>query len=263
MTTDAVVVERSGRVAILTMNRPNNRNANSSPDMVEGLCAAIGGINRDPDVHCAILTGAGDAFSSGGNADLMAKFATWNPIDVREYYIQHGVGRVARAMFDLQVPIIAAVNGPAYGTGCGLGLMCDIRIASTAARFAVNFAKLGLLAGDGGLYFLVRIIGPGKAAELMFAGDAIDADKAAACGLVSSVVEPDELMHDALAMAERIASNPGVALRLSKHLLRQAQQATFDHFLDLTISLQAMMHNTEQHRQALSGFMKKLNKPTH
>lgn len=260
MSSEAVLFEQVGKVAILTMNRPDNRNANSTPEMVDALCDAIDRINLDSGIHAAILTGAGTVYSSGGEAKLMSEFASWNPVEVRQYYVHHGIQKLTRAMYRLEVPVIAAVNGPAYGSGCGSAMMCDIRIASTKARFALNFAKLGLMAGDGGTYFLTRIVGPERAAEMIFTGDPIGADEALKCGLVSRVVTPERLMAEARALAERIASNSGTALRMAKRLLREANQVAFDSFLDLTVSLQAMGHNTDEHRVALGKFLQSLNK---
>ncbi|MGH2551945.1 MAG: enoyl-CoA hydratase-related protein, partial [Thermomicrobiales bacterium] len=255
MSAGAVLFEQRGNIAILTMNRIENRNANSTPEMVDALCEAIDRINLDPEIHVAILTGAGTTYSSGGEAKLMSEFSTWNPVEVRQYYIHHGIQKLTRAMYRLEVPVIAAVNGPAYGSGTGSALMCDIRIASSKARFALNFSKLGLLPGDGGIYFLTRIVGPERAAEMIFTGDSIDAEDALKCGLVSRVVAPEKLMEEAVALAQRIAANPGTALRMAKRLLREAHQAGFDSFLDLTVSLQAMGHNTEEHRVALGKFL--------
>lgn len=260
MSSDAVLFEQRNGVAIVTMNRVDNRNANSTPEMVDALCDAIERINLDDGIRVAIFTGAGTAYSSGGEARLMAEFSTWNPVQVRQYYVHHGIQKLTRAMYRLEVPAIAAVNGPAFGSGCGSAMMCDLRIASTSARFALNFAKLGLLPGDGGIYFLTRIVGPERAAEMIFTGDAISADEALRCGLVSRVVAPERLMDEAVALAGRIAANPGTALRMAKRLLRETHQASFESFLDLTVSLQAIGHNTEEHRTALGSFLASLKK---
>lgn len=260
MSSDAVLYHHDGHVVVLTMNRVDNRNANSTPEMVDALCAAIDRINLDSSVHAAVLTGVGTTYSSGGEAKLMSEFTSWNPVDVRQYYIHHGIQKLTRAMYRLEVPVIAAVNGPAYGSGCGSAMMCDIRIASTTARFALNFAKLGLLPGDGGIYFLTRIVGPERAAEMIYTGDPIGAEEALKCGLVSRVVPSGELLDTATQLAQRIAANSGPALRMAKRLLREASQAPFESFLDLTVALQAMGHNTEQHRAALGSFLKNLGK---
>lgn len=260
MSSDAVLFEQHDGVAVITMNRVGNRNANSTPEMVTALCDAIERINLDEGIRAAIFTGAGTAYSSGGEAKLMEEFSTWNPAQVRQYYVHHGIQKLTRAMYRLEVPAIAAVNGPAFGSGCGSAMMCDIRIASTAARFALNFSRLGLLPGDGGIYFLTRIVGPERAAEMIFTGEAITAEQALQYGLVSRVVAPERLMEEAMALARRIAANSGTALRMAKRLLRESQQTSFETFLDLTVSLQAIGHNTEEHRVALGRFLAGLKK---
>lgn len=257
---DAVLYEQEGNIVVLRMNRPENRNANSTPDMIDALCAAIERINLDYGVSTVVLSGNGPAYSSGGETGLMKQFATMNPLDVRNYYVHHGIQKLTRAMYSLEVPAIAAVNGAAYGSGCGSALMCDIRLASNTATFAVNFSHLGMLAGDGSTYFLNQTVGPEKAAEMIYTGDPIDAEEALRCGLVSRLVSPDRLMDEALTLARRIARNPGKGLRMAKRLLREARQAArFDSFLELTAALQGLGHGTPEYRERLDIFLNKLH----
>ena len=258
--TEPVLVTVSDRIATVTLNRPDIRNANSTPDVVEALVQACDRINRDPDIRAAIFTGAGSAFSSGGEISLMKSFHEREPVDVRSYYVHHGIQRLSRALYSLEVPAIAAVNGPAFGSGCGMALMCDIRIASTRAKFALNFAKLGILPGDGGTLFLLRAIGSQRAAEMMFTGRTIEAGEAAQWGLVHRLVEPEALMDEARRLATEIAANPGHALRFAKRLIREAHLTQFETFLDLTVALQALSHNTEDHRLAVEQLEERLKK---
>jgi enoyl-CoA hydratase/carnithine racemase len=261
MSNDAVLYDQVGNVVVLTMNRPENRNANSTPEMIDSFCAVIDRINLDYEVAAVVITGKGSVYSSGGETGLMVQFASMNPLDVRNYYVHHGIQKLTRAMYSLEVPAIAAVNGPAYGSGCGSALMCDIRLASHTATFAVNFSHLGMLAGDGGTYFLYQTVGPEKAAEMIYTGDPIDAEEALRCGLVSRLIPPDKLMDEALALAKRIAMNPGKGLRMAKRLLREARQAArFDSFLDLTAALQGLGHGTPEYRERLDVFLTKLQK---
>jgi enoyl-CoA hydratase/carnithine racemase len=135
--------------------------------------------------------------------------------------------------------------------------MCDIRIASTKARFAESFVKLGLIPGDGGAWLLPRVVGMSKAAELTFTGDTIDATEALACGLVSKVVPPEELLPSAQALAARIAANPAPALRMAKRLLREGQHVRLDTLLEMSAAFQAVAHHTPEHDAALAAFMTK------
>jgi 1,4-dihydroxy-2-naphthoyl-CoA synthase len=168
-----------------------------------------------------------------------------------------GIQRIPLALYNLEVPTIAAVNGPAIGAGCDLACMCDIRIASSKAKFAESFVKLGIIPGDGGAWLLPRTVGMSKAAELTFTGDTIGADEALACGLVSRVVAPEELMSAANTLAERIAANPGPALRMAKRLLREGQHVRLDTLLEMSAAFQAIAHHTPEHDAALAAFLEK------
>ncbi|GAA3173253.1 hypothetical protein GCM10020255_063140 [Rhodococcus baikonurensis] len=153
---DAVLISRTGDVVTWTLNRPDTRNAISEIDMIEALEDAVTAVNRDQSVRAVILTGAGSAFSSGGNVKHMRdKEGMFGgaPGEIRQGY-RHGIQRIPLALYTCEVPTIAAVNGPAIGAGCDLSLMCDLRIASTAAVFAESFVKVGLIPGDGGAWLL-------------------------------------------------------------------------------------------------------------
>lgn len=254
-----IVYKKDGHVVILTLNRPEIRNAISDDDMIGDLVAAINKVNADNDVRCAILTGAGTAFSSGGNVKKMREgggMFAGSPYSLRNGYLQ-GIQRIPVAMYELEVPIIAAVNGPAIGAGCDLTCMCDIRIAGKSAKFAESFVKLGIIPGDGGAWFLPRAVGASKAREMAFTGDMIDSDEALACGLVSKVVEDDKLMDAAMALARRIAANPPHALRMAKRLLREGERTGLHTLLDMSASMQALAHKTEDHKEAIDAFLDK------
>lgn len=158
---------------------------------------------------------------------------------------------MALALYRLQVPVIAAVNGPAYGAGCDIATLCDIRIASTRATFAESFVKLGLVAGDGGSWLLPRAIGMSRAAEMTFTAEPIDAATAREWGLVSRVVEPERLMDESRALAGRIAAHPGTALRMAKRLLREGPAHGPETLLEMTAAYQAIAHHTPEHDAAM------------
>ena len=251
-----LVYEQCGPVVTLTLNAPETRNVltgNSAPDEFVQACARI---NADPSVRAVVLTGAGSAFSAGGNLKDMQALFDRSPAQLREWY-RHGVQRLALAVYQLEVPVICAVNGPAIGAGCDLTTMCDIRIASERAAFAESFIKVGLIPGDGGAWLLPRVVGKSMAAEMTYTGRTLDAHEALAIGLVSRVVPHEQLMPQAQALAEQIAEQPGVTLRMAKKLLREGERLDFAPLLEMSAGLQALAHKTPHHWEAVDAFVQK------
>jgi enoyl-CoA hydratase/carnithine racemase len=251
-----LLYEQSGSVVTLTMNSIETRNALTGGTAAQEFADACARITADHSVRVVILTGAGPAFSSGGNLKHMQEMFDYSPAELRDWY-RNGVQRLALAVYRLEVPVIAAVNGPSIGAGCDLTTMCDIRIASENATFAESFVKVGLIPGDGGAWLLPRVVGKSKAAEMSFTGDTLTAAEALACGLVSRVVLADKLMDEARALAERIAANPGGALRMSKKLLREGENMRLDSLLEMSAGLQAIAHKTPYHVEAINAFNEK------
>jgi enoyl-CoA hydratase/carnithine racemase len=248
--------EQSGAIVTLTMDAAETRNAltgNSAPQEFVDACARIA---DDTSVRCVIVTGAGTVFSSGGNLKHMQSLFDAPPSEIRHWYRQ-GIQRLATALYNLEVPTIAAVNGAAIGAGCDLTCMCDIRIASETASFAESFVKVGLIPGDGGAWLLPRVVGMSKAAEMSFTGDSLTAKEALACGLVSRIVSAERLMEEALALAGRIAANPGAGLRLTKRLLREGQHMRLEGLLEMSAGFQAVAHKTAHHVEAVNAFVEK------
>jgi enoyl-CoA hydratase/carnithine racemase len=251
--------EQNGPVVILTMTTPETRNALSGEATFSAFEHSVQRINADFSVVATILTGEGPAFCSGGNIhEMRSKSGMFagTPRDIESNY-RSGVQRIPRALAGLDVPLIAAVNGPAIGAGCDLACMCDIRIASERAVFAENFVKLGLISGDGGSWLLQRAIGYSRAAEMAFTGDTLDAHAALQAGLVSRVVAPEDLLEQAMALANRIAKNPSQAVRWTKRLLRQAMYERLEEVLETAAALQALAHHTEEHETALAAIYSK------
>jgi enoyl-CoA hydratase/carnithine racemase len=245
-------------VAILTIETPH-RNAISDVDVVDALIATLESVDTDEAVRVAVLTGAGAAFSSGGNLRQMGRHGGINdaePVLTRQNY-RRGIQRIPLAFERLELPIIAAVNGPAIGAGCDLACMCDVRIASEQASFAESFVKVGLVPGDGGAWLLPRIVGFSKACEMALTGDAVSAEEALAIGLVSRVVPDDQLLPEALLLAARIAANPRHATRLTKRLMRESSRARLDEILELSGALQALLHTTQDHVEAVDAMLAK------
>ncbi len=255
----SAVVLRSSEDGVVTLklNRPEARNPISDPDMLEALVDHLQSADADMSVRAVVLTGAGGAFSSGGNLKRMGETGGINdtlPAQTRRNY-KSGIQRLPLLFEALEVPVIAAVNGPAIGAGCDLACMCDLRIASQSARFAESFVKVGLVPGDGGAWLLPRVVGFAKACEMALIGDPIDADEALACGLVSRVVPDDALMSEAQRLARRIAANPPHVVRMTKRLLREASSAGLATVLETSAAMQALAHATADHREAVEALL--------
>lgn len=256
---DAVQIERRGAIAILTLDRPDTRNALSG-DVIDALAEFLGSANADASLGCIVLTGNGDAFSSGGNVKEMRggdhPMFTGTPLEMQEAYRNH-IQRLPRLFDRLDVPAIAAVNGHAIGAGMDLATMCDIRVASTNARFAESFLRVGLVSGDGGAWYLPRVVGYAKAIELALTCRTLDAQQALDWGLVTHVTEPDALLPTALSLAEQITAFPPKSIRLNKRLLRQSPGLPLESALDLAASFQAIIQHTKDHGEAVDALLDK------
>ncbi len=246
-------------IAVLKLDMPETRNAITGADAIaeiEDVCLKV---NKDMNIKVLIITGTDPAFSSGGNIkDMKAKKGMFHgtPAGIMEGY-RRNVQRIPLAVYGVEVPAIAAVNGPAMGAGCDLALMCDIRVASERSKFGETFLNVGLIPGDGGAYFLPRAVGMAKACELTFTGDVIDAGEALRIGLVNYVTKHDNLMNKSMELAEKIASKPSEALRMSKRLIYMGQYATLSQLLEQSAAYQALCHHTEDHMEALDAFFQK------
>jgi 2-(1,2-epoxy-1,2-dihydrophenyl)acetyl-CoA isomerase len=251
-----------GPIATMRLNRPATRNAIATVADCDAVVAALREAQANPDLQCLILTGAGTAFCAGG--DLKALASTdgigpkARPEQTRQNY-ERGVQQMIRALWDCELPMIAALNGPAMGLGLDIACLCDLRISVQGARFASSFVKLGIIPGDGGAWILPRAVGQARAAEMILTGDAITADEALACGLVSRVVSADELLTTARQLADRITANPAPATRLAKRLLREGQHQRLHDVLALSSSYQALAHTTPEHQAALAAALKPRN----
>jgi enoyl-CoA hydratase/carnithine racemase len=256
---DPLLLEIDGPVATLTINRPEARNPlgeEGDGALFEKQCGAI---NANHDVRCVILTGAGKAFSAGGNVKAMREKAgpfAGSTVDIRNAY-RTNIHRIVRSVWGLEVPVIAAVNGPAIGLGNDVACMADIRIASEGAVMGATFLKLGLVPGDGGAWLLPRVLGWARASELLFSGRTVNAQEALEWGLVSRVVPDGRLMEETRALAAEIAAQPPHALRMTKRLMREGIGASFEAIMDMSASMQALAHHTEDHMEALDAFFEK------
>lgn len=249
----------ANHIATLTLNRPESMNALGQAGDGEAFAEACDAINADSNIRCAILTGAGRAFSAGGDIKAMqnrtGNFAG-SPADIADGY-RDNIHRMLRALYALRVPLIAAINGPAIGLGGDLACLADMRIASSNAKFGVTFLKLGLVPGDGGTWLLPRVIGEARAAELFFTGEVIDAATMLDWGFVARVVEPDALMDEAQALAGKVAAMPPAALRQTKMMLRQGRGLSYDSALELAANTQGLMHHTADHAEGVAALIEK------
>ncbi|WP_322012423.1 crotonase/enoyl-CoA hydratase family protein [Paraburkholderia sp. J12] len=255
---DFLSYEQRDHIVTLTMNDARRRNPLTGNTAVDEFLNAIARIQADASVRAVILTGADPAFSAGGDIRVMQEQAAPEvaPARIREDY-RGGIQRLPLALFNLEVPVIAAVNGPAIGAGLDLACMCDLRIASEKARFAESFVKLGIIPGDGGAWLLPKVIGLARAAELTFTADLIDADRALEWGLVSRVVPHEQLMDTARGLAARIAVHPPQAMRMTKKLMREGMHTRLDTLLEMSAAFQALAHKTAEHAEAVDAFLEK------
>ena len=250
-----LTIERAGGIVTLTMSEPATRNAITDNSAVDEFAAVCAEVNANPSDKVVVITGAGSVFSSGGNISTMHR--GMDPAMSCEAMIadyQSGIQRLPLLLTALEVPTIAAVNGPALGAGCDLACMCDIRIAAETAIFAESFIHFGIVPGDGGAWLLPRIVGASKAAEMSFTGDALTAQQALEARLVSRVVKPEALMSETRALAERIAARSGPALRFTKRLLRESPRQSLDALLILSAAYQSIRHKTPEHRASVEAF---------
>ena len=250
--TDGLRVEVDGPVATLTLDRPDSLNALTVPVKL-ALREALESIAGDRAVRAVILTGAGRAFCAGQDlAEREQPDAAPLDIEVRERY-----NPIIRAIRSMGQPVIAAVNGVAAGAGASLAFACDLRIAAEEARFVLAFGRIGLVPDSGATWFLPRLVGPAKAAELALVGEPLDAAEALRLGLVSRVVAGDRLMDDARAMASRLAEGAPLALALTKEALARSSTIGLDEALDGEAKLQGIAGASADHAEGLAAFKEK------
>ena len=240
-------------VALLTFERDDVRNALTGTALIDDIIATCEWINRDESVGALILTGAGKAFSAGGNIKDMHERTDMfggTPLELQDNY-RRGIQRLSLALYRLEVPAIAALNGAAIGAGLDLACMCDIRLGSRHAKAGETFVNLGLIPGDGGAWFLPRVVGMQRAAELTFSGRIIDADEALRIGLLLEVIDAAELVPRARTLAQQFSAKPRSALRISKRLLHMGQRLGLEDFLDYCASQQSLCHQSTEHHLAV------------
>jgi enoyl-CoA hydratase/carnithine racemase len=249
-----LLYEVKDRIATITLNRPDKMNAFTGP-MIERWAGSLQEAQRDPDVNVVVVTGAGKAFCSGGDVGRM-RDGEPTPLDNKNGLWEriHNVPRTLEAM---DKPVIAMVNGVAVGAGMGMSLMCDMRIASDAARFSTGYVRVGLVPGDGDTYFLPRLIGTARALELLWTADFIEAPQALELGIVNRVVPAAKLAEETYALARRIADGPQIPIRMIKRLVYQSMRLDLRTHLDLVSSHMAVVRDTADHKEGVQAFKDK------
>ncbi len=257
-----LLVEKKNQSLWITLNRPDARNA-YSVEMVKALVEVLKHADRDNEIRVMVITGMGTSFCAGGDIKAMlgktGMFAGESN-ELRETY-QAGIQQIPLTFSQLKTPIVAMVNGAAIGAGCDLAAMCDLRIAATESMFAETFASVGLVPGDGGAFFLTRLIGYGKAMEMFLTCKTVKAEEALKIGLVNEVVLPEELKNRTQELVDKMCSLPPIALQMTKKAVVHSYQNDLNSHLELMAAYQGITQRSSDHFKALEGMMNK-KKPT-
>lgn len=254
MSEDHVLYTVEKSYALITLNRPEVKNA-FSPEMIRLWREYLEESGKDDRVRVIIVTGKGDTFCSGGDIREMAegKRRSWN----MKKLLWEGIHRIALTLEDMDKPVIAAINGAAMGAGLDMALMCDLRVCSEKAKLAESYILMGLAPGDGGAYFLPRLIGTSRALELFLTADSVSPEEALRLGIVNRVVPHDRLLEETIILAKKIASHPPLAVRMMKRAVYQAQTSTLRSHLDYISSQVSLLTETEDHIEAAKAFLEK------
>jgi enoyl-CoA hydratase/carnithine racemase len=240
-------------IGTILLNRPHRKNA-FTLDMIDTWARALRDARTDPDVRVVVLTGAGDAFCSGVDLDRRQDATPATPLERKENLTER-IHRIPFALEDLDKPVIAAINGVAVGAGMDMALMCDMRIMARSARLSEGYVRVGLVPGDGGCYYLPRLVGTAKALELLLTGDFIDAEEAGRLGIANHV--DADLAGAVDTLARKIADGPPVAIRTIKRAVYQSARSDLRTALDLISSHMAVVTSTEDSAEALAAFREK------
>lgn len=242
------------RVGTIRLNRPKRKNAFTA-EMVDEWSRVLREARTDDSVGALVLTGAGDAFCAGGELEDLASGEP-TPYE-RKAFLTDRVHRVAYAMEDLDKPVIAAINGVAVGAGMDMALMCDMRFMARSARMNEGYVRVGLVPGDGGAYYLPRLVGTAKALELLLTGDFVDAEECLRLGLINRLYDDDELVEETLRFAERIAAGPPLVVRIIKRAVYQSARSDLRTSLDLISSHMGVVQSTHDSKEAMEAFRDK------
>jgi enoyl-CoA hydratase/carnithine racemase len=258
MEREDILFKVEGGIATILLNQPEKKNAFNMA-MIDRWAEALVKWRTDPEVKVIVLTGAGNAFCSGVDLGSSTNKKEQDAYDHKSA-LWDRIHRIALALEDLDKPVIAAINGVAVGAGLDMALMCDIRFAADTARMAEGYVRVGLVPGDGGCYFLPRLVGIAKALELFFTGDFIDAPEALRIGMVNWVYPFEKLMEETYAYARKIADGPSLIIQTIKRATYQSSRSDLRTALDLISSHMGVIRCTEDHRRTMATAMERLMK---
>jgi 2-(1,2-epoxy-1,2-dihydrophenyl)acetyl-CoA isomerase len=253
--TNEILVQREGAIAWIRINRPQRLNA-FSPTMREELEAALIGLESQLEVRCIVLTGVGRAFCTGGDVNVMHELIENGDSARFEAMVRTGA-RVVQRIWDMKIPVIAAINGPAAGAGACLALACDLRVASEAATIGFGFLRVGLHPDWGGSYFLPRLIGPALATEFLLTGEMISAERGQTMNLFNRVVPAKELEAVTRTLAGQIAAAPALLVTEVKRTLHSSLTSTLEEILELETQAQLRAFESPDFREGIDSFIAK------
>jgi len=247
-----IIFEMVDHVAILCLNNPESRNP-LTDETKEEMLSALEEVEKKDECRAMIITGRGTAFCAGGDIKRIAQ--ELSPEEIRE--IMEKSQRLLLRMINLEKPVVAAINGDAFGMGCNLILTTDFPIASEKARFSEAFIRLGVVPDFGALYFLPRMIGIWKTKELVYLGSVIGAEEALKIGLIYKIVPHDELDKEAMTLARRLSEMPTKAIGRAKKILAKSFEMSLSDILEEEVISQTFLSKTEDHREAIRAFFEK------
>ena len=250
-----ILVQTEAAIATVTLNRPEKLNA-MTPAMMGQLREIMAGLESDPEVRVIVFTGAGKGFSSGGDRDFLGDVTRMTPFEIKKAVYENFQG-ATKAVKLFPRPTIAAVNGGAVGAGCELAVACDFRIASESAYFVESWVNLGVIAPLGGMFLLPRLVGLGKATEMLMLGKRVDAKEAERIGLVNRTVPAEQLMDTAMELARQLAAGPPLALSVFKEGLRRGMESTLAAEWDFNLYAQSMLLDSEDFAEAVAAMAEK------
>lgn len=249
-----ILTQVEDHVQIITLNRPEQKNAFNT-EMIDYWVESLEQAQRDENVHVVVITGSGNAFCSGGDVKRMSEYSN-SPLGHKQRLWEF-IHRVPLTLKKMDKPVIAAINGPAVGAGLDMALMADIRTMADTAKVSEGYVKVGLVPGDGGAYYLPRLVGESKALELLWTGNFIEAEQALQMGMVNHVYPQHAFMEKTLELAKQIASGPQLAIRMTKRAVKQSLKMDLESSLDLISSHFAIIKETEDHKEGIAAFSEK------
>lgn len=247
-----LLLDIENKIATITLNRPDQFNS-LSPEMMDLWVDALEACRTDDDVHVIIVTGAGKGFCSGGDVGRLGETTGESPADIKKAFWE-GLHRIPKKMAEIDKPVIAAVNGHAFGAGVDAALHCDIRFAAETAKFQITYTMFGLVPGNGGTYYLPRLVGESKALELFWSADLFTAAEALEWGVVNKVFPRDELMERTVEWARKVTERAPLPVRLIKRMVKQGMRMDFTTNLDMISSHMIITRSSEDHKEGIAAY---------